>query len=540
MADNPDITAGTASVVAGTKAVTGVGTFWSTDEIRSGDLFASDGYPGARIDTVNSDTSITLKDNWRGSSLPAGSSYYIRYQPDGSRYAALLAGVRKILSLPNLTALSGLVGAAGRIPIFTGPGTMFTVDKLDLVTGVNADKKVATLAARAAFDGEAEGFSVLVANIGDGRSAIYFKNSVTMGDWSLPAYLTGPNGSFQSKGTYNNATAYVVGDVVLHNNSSWIALQSTTGNAPPALPAISNTFWLLIAAKGSGDVSGPATSVADNMASFSDVTGKQLKDSGVPISSVLEAMRGYISPGRSLHLSIPAGAPNSLTITAGAAASDGLVPVIMSTEGFALKHLDQPWATGNAVGCWLDGASMPTNGTGHIFLIQSNTGVTDIAASASTNPTLPSGYDRKRRIGSIRRVGGAIVAFTQNGDEFLLSSTVTDFVVNNYGDGGIVRTLSVPVGIFVTALCSFSLQNNSSTGSSNEKISSLEQADTPTGTDDCDLKLSAEGAWAVSISTYKPTRTNLSAQIRTRGKGIAPNHWFSCTTHGWIDKRGRQ
>lgn len=368
MADNPDITAGTASVVAGTKAVTGVGTFWSTDEIRSGDLFASDGYPGARIDTVNSDTSITLKDNWRGSSLPAGSSYYIRYQPDGSRYAALLAGVRKILSLPNLTALSGLVGAAGRIPIFTGPGTMFTVDKLDLVTGVNADKKVATLAARAAFDGEAEGFSVLVANIGDGRSAIYFKNSVTMGDWSLPAYLTGPNGSFQSKGTYNNATAYVVGDVVLqngsswiarvnttgnpppalpassnaqwfllsaagngfqskgdyaaataylkddvvlYNNSSWIALQSTTGNAPPALPAISNTFWLLIAAKGSGDVSGPATSVADNMASFSDVTGKQLKDSGVPISSVLEAMRGYISPGRSLHLSIPAGAPNS-------------------------------------------------------------------------------------------------------------------------------------------------------------------------------------------------------------------------------------
>ena len=352
MADNPDITAGTASVVAGTKAVTGAGTFWSTDEIRSGDLFASDGYPGARIDTVNSDTSITLRDNWRGSSLPAGSSYYIRYQPDGSRYAALLAAVRKILSLPNLTALSGLVGAAGRIPIFTGFGTMSTVDKLDLVTGVNADKKVATLAARAAYDGEAEGFSVLVANIGDGRSAIYFKNSPTIADWSPPAYLTGPNGSFQSKGAYSNATAYVAGDVVLqngsswiarvsttgnpppalpvtsnsqwfllsaagngfqskgdyagatayvkddvvlYNNSSWIALQSTTGNAPPALPATSNAYWLLIAAKGSGDVSGPATSLSP--VKFADATGKLLKDAGYTFASLSGGWRNKVRNG---------------------------------------------------------------------------------------------------------------------------------------------------------------------------------------------------------------------------------------------------
>lgn len=162
----------------------------------------------------------------------------------------MLAAVRKILSVPNLTALSGLVGAAGRIPIFTGPGTMSTVDKLDLVTGVNADKKVAALASRAAYDGEAEGFSVLVANIGDGRSAIYFKNSPTIADWSPPAYLTDPNGSFQSKGSYNNATAYVVGDVVLQNGSSWIARVNTTGNPPPALPTTSNAQWFLLSAAG--------------------------------------------------------------------------------------------------------------------------------------------------------------------------------------------------------------------------------------------------------------------------------------------------
>ncbi|MGO4449129.1 hypothetical protein AB4Y96_09395 [Phyllobacterium sp. TAF24] len=127
MADNPDITAGTASVTVGTKIVTGVGTFWSTDEIRAGDLFASDGYPGARIDTVNSDTSITLKDNWRGATLPAGSSYYIRWQPDSSRYSVMLAAVRKILTQPLLTAFAGLTAATDTIAYFTGSATMATV-----------------------------------------------------------------------------------------------------------------------------------------------------------------------------------------------------------------------------------------------------------------------------------------------------------------------------------------------------------------------------------------------------------------------------
>lgn len=153
-----------------------------------------------------------------------------------------------------------------------------------------------------------------------GRAALYVKNSATSGDWSLPSYITGPAGPLASitigtvtsldpgtpatvvnagtltapvlnfgipkgrgtswKGAYNAGTGYVVDDAVLFNNSSWICIAPTTGNAPPALPTTVNAFWQLQAAKGVGDVSGPASSVLNNFPKFSDLSGKVMADSG--------------------------------------------------------------------------------------------------------------------------------------------------------------------------------------------------------------------------------------------------------------------
>lgn len=61
--------------------------------------------------------------------------------------------------------------------------------------GVDFDAQVADLAGRAAYDDEAEGFKVLVSDVGDGRAAIYSKDSGASADWSDPAYVTGPQGS---------------------------------------------------------------------------------------------------------------------------------------------------------------------------------------------------------------------------------------------------------------------------------------------------------------------------------------------------------
>ena len=41
---------------------------------------------------------------------------------------------------------------------------------------------------------ETEGFKVLVSDVGDGRAALYSKNSATSGDWSDPSYITGTAG----------------------------------------------------------------------------------------------------------------------------------------------------------------------------------------------------------------------------------------------------------------------------------------------------------------------------------------------------------
>lgn len=61
--------------------------------------------------------------------------------------------------------------------------------------------RVDNIPARAAYDAELEGFSVLVSNIGDGRAGVYSKVTDAPGDWSAVAYLTGATGAPGANGT---------------------------------------------------------------------------------------------------------------------------------------------------------------------------------------------------------------------------------------------------------------------------------------------------------------------------------------------------
>lgn len=84
--------------------------------------------------------------------------------------------------------------------------------------------------------------------------------------------LAGEDGiSFIWRGAYSGATSYAKDDVVRHGDSTWIALQATTGNAPPNLPTTSNAYWELMSARGADGTGVGDMLAANNLSEISDV-----------------------------------------------------------------------------------------------------------------------------------------------------------------------------------------------------------------------------------------------------------------------------
>lgn len=132
---------------------------------------------------------------------------------------------------------------------------------------------VAASTLRSGYDTQPIGFSFLATDLG----AISFRDSATTGDWSdwIPfgrgpvgptgaqgpvgpqgpqgpqgiqgiQGIQGPKGN-QYEGAYSALTTYQVDDVVTYEGSSWICIATTTGNAPPSYPTLSNTYWAVFA-----------------------------------------------------------------------------------------------------------------------------------------------------------------------------------------------------------------------------------------------------------------------------------------------------
>lgn len=71
-----------------------------------------------------------------------------------------------------------------------------------------------------------------------------------------PVVLNLTGGGINPTGAYSNSTAYVLGDSVSYNGSSYLAIQPTTGNLPTNV-----TYWQLLAEKGDTGSTG-ATGIA--------------------------------------------------------------------------------------------------------------------------------------------------------------------------------------------------------------------------------------------------------------------------------------
>lgn len=192
MAIKSDYISGTLTITQGSTAFSGTGTGWESAGFKEGDtlidITGATEYMGV-IEAITGERAGILTKAWEGPSL-VDVPYRMRYQPDGARSTAQARNLIEILGNGNITAFATLQGSANAIPYFTGPGAMALLSKQDLTSGAAYDIQVDTLAQRAAYDGQDAGYTVLVSDVGDGRSAIYSKNSATAGDWSAPAYIT--------------------------------------------------------------------------------------------------------------------------------------------------------------------------------------------------------------------------------------------------------------------------------------------------------------------------------------------------------------
>lgn len=294
---------GTVTLVQGSPAIVGNDTGWKVALIVGGAVFveAEGGAPlpilpddsdGANLHPITN-TQMTAAIKWTGAS---GTYNYaivrdMSYSRQQSANADALSMLLQRLNNPSLAAVSGLLPEEDSLILFTGPDTATVIQRSSLVQGVDYDEDADDIAGRNLYSSEAKGFSVLVANAGDGRTAIFIKRSSTDGDWSVPFYLSGPVGpkgdtgatGITDAGVYSATSAYAIRDAVLDNGSTWLAKSAVpAGNAPPVLPATQNDHWRLLARRGIdgagiGDVVGPETANDNGIVGFGGTTGKLIK-----------------------------------------------------------------------------------------------------------------------------------------------------------------------------------------------------------------------------------------------------------------------
>lgn len=287
-----------------------------------------------------------------------------------------------------------------------------------------------------------------------------------------------------------------------------------------------------ISATTGGDVQTALTSLSTNKADKSYVDSQ---DNAIDTKATkaLLATRGHIS-GLILSNNV-SDAVNDLDWAAGICASTETTPVMM-VHPAGTTQLDVAFGTGN--GGRFDSAI--SDGTWHCYVIADAAGNVSRGLSKSLNPTsqpnYPSAYVHYRRVGSILRTSGTIVAFSQDGDEFLRSVPAADLSLIPSDTLGHLVALSVPTGIKLIALMRGRINNTTTLVASDILISSPDESDRAPNAIDGDMTVQQQVS-GVPVPWFVNVRVNASGQVRYRSGNTTTG--IAIATYGWIDNRDR-
>ncbi len=271
------------------------------------------------------------------------------------------------------------------------------------------------------------------------------------------------------------------------------------------------------------------SSIAGNIGAFT--LGAGLTNSTNALLVDPSFMRGYLG-----GLTLSGGGSTTLTINAGVACSDDFTTLMKLPSNYTKTFA--AWAVGSAQG-GLDTGAIAGTTLYHVYVIERpDTGVVDIAISASattvtTGGNIPAAYTKQRRIGSIRTDATPnILAFTQTGDEFILAASLQDISTSTLTTSSSTFGTSGPPNSELLFRAAFSVAS----GTPAVVIRSLLENDVAPSLASGLVTQILNGSTGVGGGHLR-VRLNGSSQLAARSSAASTT--LTVQTYGWVDTRGR-